>query len=88
MNKSTTHDSMVDNQTSLRDALQKTFNDNNNNQTSFDLSFSMDDDSSSRGSAFENSSDENKENIKKHSSDEIIESIIENKDFTEDMNYM
>lgn len=84
MSKSTTHDAMVENQTSLRDALNRTFN--NNNDTSFNLNFNMEDSESSSNS-FSQQQNENQNN-QTHSSDEIVESIIQNQDVAEDMNYM
>ncbi|QKF82892.1 hypothetical protein [Halarcobacter ebronensis] len=90
MSQSTTHDSMIENQSMLRDALHKTFNsnENNNNQTSFDLNFGKDDGNNSNKSTFSDLQEENNQTTKKHSSEEIVESIIENQDFAEDMNYM
>lgn len=87
LSQSSTHDSMVENQSSLRDALHKTFN-SGQNQTSFNLDFSMEGGNSSQTYSQEDNNPNTQNNSKQHSSDEIMESIIQNQDVAEDLNYM
>jgi len=90
LSESSTHDAMVENQGVLRDSLHKTFN-QDQNQTSFDLDFQLEDstskDSSSNGN--NNQNGQNKQsNFKENSSDDMMQTIINNQDLTEDSNYM
>ncbi len=87
LSQSSTHDTMVENQSSLRDALHKTFN-SGQNQTSFNLDFSMENGNSSQTYSQEDNNSNTQNNSKQHSSDEIMESIIQNQDVAEDLNYM
>lgn len=82
MSQSSTLDAFVENQGVLREALNRTFE---NQQTSFNLNFNMEE--GSNNSSYQNQDDSNQNN-QKHSSDEIIESIIQNQDVAEDLNYM
>jgi hypothetical protein len=68
----------------LRDALNRNFN---NPQTTISLDFNMQNESSNNQSSNEQNSN-NDNTPQSHSSDEVIESIIQNKDATEDLNYM
>ncbi|WP_072682199.1 flagellar hook-length control protein FliK [Arcobacter sp. LA11] len=83
MSNSNTLDSFVENQNVLREALNRNFN---NNQTTFELDFNLQDQSSNSNQSNHNS--ENKENKENHSSNEILESITQNQDIGEDLNYL
>ena len=82
MSNSNTLDAFVENQNTLRDALNKNFN---NNQTTFNLDFNMGNESSSNKSFSEQ---ENNKNNEAPSSNEIIEAINQNQDVGEDLNYL
>ena len=82
MSNSNTLDTFVENQNTLRDALNKNFN---NNQTTFNLDFNMGNESSSNKSFSEQ---ENNKNNEAPSSNEIIEAINQNQDVGEDLNYL
>jgi hypothetical protein len=84
LSQSSTHDAFVENQSMLRDALNRNFN---NPQTTISLDFNMQNESSNNQSSNEQNSN-NDNTPQSHSSDEVIESIIQNKDATEDLNYM
>ncbi|TLP36992.1 hypothetical protein [Arcobacter arenosus] len=84
LSQSSTHDAFVENQSMLRDALNRNFN---NPQTTISLDFNMQNESSNNQSSNEQNSN-NENTPQSHSSDEVIESIIQNKDATEDLNYM
>ncbi len=84
LSQSSTHDAFVENQSMLRDAINRNFN---NPQTTVTLDFNMQNESSNNQSSNEQNSN-NENNPQTHSSDEVIESIIQNKDATEDLNYM
>lgn len=81
MSSSSTLDAFVDNQAALKDALSKNFN---NSQTNFTLDFNMQDQG-------QNQSSDNQEESKKDenvSSADVLESINENKDVGENLNYL
>lgn len=84
LSQSSTHDAFVENQSMLRDALNRNFN---NPQTTISLDFNMQNESSNNQSSNEQNSN-NENTPQSHSSDEVLESIIQNKDATEDLNYM
>jgi len=84
LSQSSTHDTFVENQSMLRDALNRNFN---NTQTTVSLDFNMQNESSNNQSSNEQNSN-NENNPQTHSSDEVIESVIQNKDAAEDLNYM
>lgn len=81
MSQSSTLDAFVENQTVLRDALNRTFE---NQQTSFSLDFNMEEGSNDSA----NEKQEDNQDKQTNSSDEIMESIIQNQDTSEDSNYM
>lgn len=81
MSSSSTLDTFVENQASLRDALNKNFN---NNDTNFNLEFNMQDQNFNQ-----QSSDDKDEKKKENSStNDILESINQNQDVGDDLNYM
>ncbi len=84
LSQSSTHDAFVENQSVLRDAINRNFN---NPQTTVTLDFNMQNESSNNQSSNEQNSN-NENNPQTHSSDDVIESIIQNKDAAEDLNYM
>lgn len=84
MSNSNTHDTFVENQNLLKEALHKNFN---NNQTTFNLDFNMENESSNNQS-FSQENQENQENSENLSSNEIIEAINENQDVAKDINYL
>ncbi|PLY06270.1 MAG: hypothetical protein C0625_09905, partial [Arcobacter sp.] len=84
MSNSNTHDSFVENQGVLRDALNRNFN---NNQTTFNLDFNMQNENSNNQS-FSEDNQHNKQDHENVSSNEILEAINQNQDVGEDLNYL
>jgi hypothetical protein len=82
MSSSSTLDAFVDNQTALKDALSKNFN---NSQTNFTLDFNMQDQSQNQSSNNQEEKNKKGENL---SSSDVLESINENKDIGENLNYL
>lgn len=83
MSNSNTLDSFVENQNTLREALNKNFN---NNETTFELDFNLQDQNPNQSN--QQDENQNKENNESHSSDEILESIVQNQNVGEDLNYL
>lgn len=84
LSNSKTLDSFVEGESSLKDALNRTFN---GSQTSFNLEFNMDENSSNQS----DTSTENQQNSSKeasHSSQDILKSVEDNKNVGEDINYL
>ncbi len=81
MSNASTLDSFVENQSLLKEALNKNFN---NNQTTFDLDFNLQDQNSNQS----NQQEQNKKNKENHSSNEILETITQNQNVGEDLNYL
>ena len=84
MSNSNTLDSFVENQLTLRDAINRNFN----NPTSVNFEFSMQDENSSNTSSNNQQENKEKEQEQQHSSTDILEAVSENKDVAEDLNYM
>ena len=84
MSNSNTLDAFVENQSALRDALNRNFN---NNQTTFNLDFNMESEGSQNQSFNEQNQENNKDN-ENPSSNEILEAINENQNVGEDLNYL
>ncbi len=83
MSNSNTLEAFVDNQNTLKDALNKNFN---NNQTTFTLDFNMQDRNQDQSSNKQEENNKNKnENV---SSTDVLESINDNKDVGENLNYL
>jgi hypothetical protein len=82
LSNSKTLDSFIDNQSSLKDALSRTFE----GQTSFNLEFNMEENSSGQ-SSFDQEETSN-QNRALHSSSQILESRENNKNIGEDLNYL
>ncbi len=82
LSNSKTLDSFIDNQSSLKDALSRTFE----GQTSFNLEFNMEENSSGQ-SSFDQEETSN-QNRALHSSSQILESSENNKNIGEDLNYL
>jgi len=83
MSNSSTLDSFVENQSILREALNKNFN---NNQTTFELDFNLQDQNSNSNQS--NQDEKNNQDKEKHSSTDILETITENQNAGEDLNYL
>ncbi len=73
--------------TALRDALNRSFN---NSSTAFNLDFNMQEESSNSSTSNNEQSGSNQENNRtlNHSSDEILESIVQNQDVGKELNYL
>ncbi len=82
LSNSKTLDSFIDNQSSLKDALSRTFE----GQTSFNLEFNMEENSS--GQSDFDQEETSAQNRTLHSSSQILESRENNKNVGEDLNYL
>lgn len=84
MSNSATLDAVVENQGSLREAINRNFN----NQTDVNFEFGMQGESQNNSSSGNNEGNQEQTNQQQHSSTDILEAVNDNKNVADDINYM
>ncbi|RXK00761.1 hypothetical protein CRV02_08825 [Arcobacter sp. CECT 8989] len=84
MSNSATLDAVVENQGSLREAINRNFN----NQTDVNFEFGMQGESQNNSSSGNNEGNQEQTNHQQHSSTDILEAVNDNKNVADDINYM
>lgn len=83
MSNSSTLDAIVDNQSVLKEAITKNFN----NETEVNFEFGMQSENQNNSSE-NNQNEQGQSQLQQHSSSDILEAVSENKTVAEDLNYM
>ncbi|WP_417333767.1 flagellar hook-length control protein FliK, partial [Halarcobacter sp.] len=84
MSNSATLDAVVENQGSLREAINRNFN----NQTDVNFEFGMQGESQNNSSSGNNEGNQEQASQQQHSSTDILEAVNDNKNVADDLNYL